>query len=381
MRRAFALFACLLATLSVSAQTSKPIPPNDPFGRPINRPQSGARSNTWNSFIGDTVRLGAALKLSDDQLLAYNAIIEVLKRDVAELNQKQAEAADSRAEALVNVRREILTARAAGDRKRVLELRAKIDEIRAQMAGPDPYVMLFERIGAILTDEQKAQIPALRGDYPRKPVPQAPTLPNRSRVVSIVRTLDLREDQKQAVTLIDAEYSQRMMIAPIFDKDEFHQFKLDFVNAIDELLTDEQRKRFQDLIGKDYFRSVPKGRVKRIATRPKFMFTTVKAMDLSETQKKRVAEVEKNFAARIRDRKPRAVEANRRLRQDLKAALGQLLTYEQLERFEKAIAAKRTEWSDARSNKSGGATSKPASEPAAKPKPEKPKKPEKPDKP
>lgn len=374
MRRALAPFACLFAALTVSAQTSQPISPPVSRSGPIRGPQQGVRSSAGNSFISDTVRMTADLKLSADQNIAFNAILELMQRDVAELKQKRAKEGEKKAEALILVRREIQAARRAGDRKRVIELKAKIDDIRAQGAAPDPYAMLFERIGAILTDEQKAQIPALREKYPTKPEPPKAALPNRSKVVSIVRRLDLTEEQKQSVTLIDEEYSQRMMAAPIFDKDEFQQFKLDFVNALDGLLTEEQRSRFQQLIGEDYFRSVPQDRVKRIATRPKFMFTTVKAMDLTDIQKKRVASVEKDFAARIRDRTPRDVQANRRLRQDLKAALGQILTNAQLERFEKAIETKRAEWADERRGL-GGASSRPAGEAASKPKPEQPDKP------
>ena len=115
-------------------------------------------------------------------------------------------------------------------------------------------------------------------------------------------------------------------------------------------------------------------RIKQMASRPKFMFSTVKKMDLTARQKEHVARVERDFAERLANRKPRDVKVNQKLRRDIKIALGKLLTNEQLQKFEQAIEKKRAEWTEQRRAGEGDAK-KPADEKAEKPKTEKSEKP------
>ena len=372
MRRAFIPIVCVLMTPTLFGQTSQPT--SAPSRIAVNPRRIRPGSPRKPSFERDTTKIASELGLDTDQRAAMKAILEVMRQEADEQRQARAKVMDTRAEELVKARREILLARRAGDRKRVVQLKEKIDEIRNAHAAADPYKIFFERIDAILTDEQKARKQELKGKYPSKPEVKPPSLPNRDRVSALVRTLDLTDDQTEAVEAVEEAFTLRMTAAPIFDPDEYNEFKLDFVNAIAALLTDEQRKKFEDRVGAAFFESVPADRVKPMASRPKFMFSTVKKLDLSALQKEQVARVERDFAERIANRKPRDVEANRRLRRDIKIALGKMLTNEQLEKFEKAIEQRRAEWTEQRRAGKGDAT-KPAEEKAEKPKQDKPEKP------
>ena len=70
MRRSFAPLACMFATLTVSAQTSQPIPTPVRRGGPIGRPQQGVRPTAGNSFTRDMSGIARDLKLSADQQVA-----------------------------------------------------------------------------------------------------------------------------------------------------------------------------------------------------------------------------------------------------------------------------------------------------------------------
>lgn len=372
MRRAFIPIVCLLMTPPLFGQTSQPT--SAPSGIPVSPRPIRSGSPRKPSFERDTAKIASELGLDTDQRAAMDAILEVMRHEATEQEQARAKVMQTRAEELVKARREILLARRAGDRKRVVQLKAKIDEIRNAHAAADPYKIFFERVDAILTDEQKARKQELKGKYPSKPEVKPPSLPNRQKVSAMVRRLDLTDDQKESVEAVEEAFTTRMTASLIFDPDEYNEFKLDFVNALAALLNDEQRQKFEDRVGASFFESSPADRVKPMASRPKFMFSTVKKLDLNTLQKDQVARVERDFAERIANRKPRAVEANRKLRRDIKIALGRILTNEQLEKFEKAIEQRRAEWTEQRRAGKGNATT-PAEEKGEKPKQDKPEKP------
>lgn len=380
MRRAFIPIVCLLMTPPLFGQTSQPI--SAPRRVPLNARPIRPASPRQPSFERDTGKIAGEFGLDKDQRLAMKAILEVMDQEANEQKQARVKAMGARSEELRQARRDIAAARRSGDFKRVVMLREKIEEIRSAYAPADPYKIFFERIGAILTDEQKARISELKGKYPIKPVVKPPSVPNRGKVSTLVRTLDLTASQKEAIEALDEAFTQRMTAAPIFDPDEYNEFKLDFVNAMAALLNDEQRKKFEDRVGAAFFESVPADRVKPMASRPNFMFSTVKKLDLTARQEEQVARVKRDFAQRLANRKPRDVEVNRKLRRDIKIALGTILTNEQLEKFEQAIEKKRAEWTEQRRAGEGDAK-KPAEEKAEKSEAKESEKPkqDKPDKP
>lgn len=379
MRRAFILIVCLLMTPPLQGQTSQPTSEPGRIRRNPRPTRPGPRRPP--SLERDTAKIAADLGLDEDQRTAMTAILEVMRQEADEREQARAQAMETRSVELAKARQEILLARRAADRKRVVQLKEKIDEIRNAHAARDPYKVFFEKISAILTDEQKARLPELTNQYPAKPEVKPRSLPNRKRVTALILALGLTDDQKEAVEAVDEAFALRMTTTLIFDPDEYNDFKLDFVNALVALLNDEQRKKFEGRVGAAFFESSPADRIKQMASRPKFMFSTVKNMDLTAPQKEHVARVERDFAERLANRKPRDVEVNRKLRRDIKIALGKILTNEQLEKFEQAIEKKRAQWTEQRRAGEGDAT-KPADEKAEKPKTEKPEKPEqdKPDK-
>ena len=372
MRRVFVPIVCLLMSPPILGQTSQPTSaPNRIQGSsPPTRPGSPRPP----SFRRDAAKIATELQLGEDQREAMQAILEVMRQEASEQRATRAKAVETQADELVKLRQEIVLARRAGDRKRVAQLKEKIDGIRSAYANPDLYKILFERIGAILTDEQKARLPELKGKYPSKPEVKPLSLPNRPRVSALVRTLDLTDDQEKAVEAVEEAFTIRMTTAPIFDPDDYADFKLEFVNAIAALLRDEQRKKFEDGVGAAFFELAPPDRVSTMASRPRFMISIIKKLDLTVRQKEQVARIEKDFAERLANRKPRDLEVNRKLRLEIKIALGRILTNEQSEKFEKAIERKRAERTERRRIGDGDAT-KPADQKAEKPKQDQPEKP------
>ena len=195
MRRVFVPIVCLLMSPPILGQTSQPTSaPNRIQGSsPPTRPGSPRPP----SFRRDAGKIATELQLGEDQREAMQAILEVMRQEASEQRATRAKAVETQADELVKLRQEIVLARRAGDRKRVAQLKEKIDGIRSAYANPDLYKILFERIGAILTDEQKARLPELKGKYPSKPEVKPLSLPNRPRVSALVRTLDLTDDQKK----------------------------------------------------------------------------------------------------------------------------------------------------------------------------------------
>ena len=315
MKRVFIPIICLLMTSPLLGQTSQPTSaPSKTQGNP--RP-TWPRS-TLSRFERDTVKIVDELGLDTDQHTAMKAMLEVMRTEAGKQLTARAEIMRNQAEALKKARQEIQIVRRAGDRKRVVQLKETIDGIRKAQAAVESYEtykIFFERIEVILTDEQKAQLPELKNKYPAKPVVKPVVKPpsplNRTRVSALVRTLELSDDQKVAIELVEEAFTLRMTAAPIFDPDEYAEFKQDFFNAMAALLNDEQRTKFEDKVDAAIFESAPSDHVKPMASRPKFMFSTVKKLDLTAPQKKQVARVERDFAERLANRKPRDAIAKR----------------------------------------------------------------------
>jgi Spy/CpxP family protein refolding chaperone len=331
MNKTLGLVCCLALAGLAFAQDRRP--PRSGELRP-GRPEPGQRGPDfdrpggpmWRAEFFDAMadRMADQLELDDAQQPQFDALVDMFRERMREDSE--------RAGGFEDLRRQMREAREAGDEAKMEALR---EQMRTMRRGSDEIrAAFFDSVEKILHEDQIERLAEIRERFQeREGRPGGPPLERLKNV------LQLSEEQAHTFDALAEQMRARMQAA--FETGERPAFREEFARFADELnrvLDDEQREILAQQ--RERFaagRPDPEGAGRGRAMNPREIIRAAKTLDLSPEQLDKLRAIEEEAGRATREsRRERAAMAE--LATQLKQQVLAILTPQQAEQFERALA-------------------------------------------
>jgi len=190
------------------------------------------------------------------------------------------------------------------------EMREKMADAKDREARLAIHKEMREKIGQVLTDEQKKQL--RENIAKRRYRDRSGKRPWRANMMAMIERLDLTEDQKARMKSI--RQATRSRLEEARTREEKRKIFRDSAKEINEILTDDQRKKLDELIEH-----------RRRANDP------LAGLNLTKKQREQIEAIRKEMHEKMAGAEDR--EARRAIHKEMREKIGQVLTEDQRTRL------------------------------------------------